>query len=236
MYLQNYYSDHQGGTRISRAQASKFAKHIAGDFNPIHDETASRFCVPGDLLFALVLDRFGLNTNMKFTFAGMVGDGVQLQFPDAETGREFTVRDEHGKELLRVERSGEHTDRAEFINRLSQAYVEFSGQTFPHILVPLMASHEVMIHPERPLVMYESMLIELQNLDAHTPRLELSGSSLEVNGKRGTASIAFDIIDNGEVIGHGRKNLLLSGLRPYVQDDIDQLIDRYADRKQAYQD
>ena len=55
MFLQNYYSEENKKIHFSRQQASRFAKEIAGDFNPIHDPEAKRFCVPGDLLFALVM-------------------------------------------------------------------------------------------------------------------------------------------------------------------------------------
>ena len=55
MQLDEYYSDGNGHIAISREQASDFAKGVAGDFNPIHDVDAKRFCVPGDLLFSLAL-------------------------------------------------------------------------------------------------------------------------------------------------------------------------------------
>jgi hypothetical protein len=58
---------------ISPDQGSRFAKDIAGDFNPIHDADSRRFCVPGDLLFALVLARYGVSACMHCRFVGMVG-------------------------------------------------------------------------------------------------------------------------------------------------------------------
>jgi len=236
MLLEHYYSDNRGSLSISREQASDFAKRIAGDFNPIHDATAKRFCVPGDLLFALVLDKYGLREHMKFTFAGMVGDGAQLNFPEQpiDEANSFTITDNNGKEYLEVECSGGHSGDPELIESLARRYVEFSGQTFPHILVPLMASREVMINPERPLVMYESMTIDMQTLDVHDPTLVLSDTNLVVEGKRGNASIEFDILADGKIVGKGRKNLVLSGLRPFVQGEIDHLISNYHERKQTY--
>jgi len=61
MFLQKYYSGDDEKIHFSRQQASRFAKEVAGDFNPIHDQEAKRFCVPGDLLFALVLSKYGLS-------------------------------------------------------------------------------------------------------------------------------------------------------------------------------
>lgn len=236
MLLEHYYCDNQGSLSISRDQASDFAKRIAGDFNPIHDATAKRFCVPGDLLFSLVLDKYGLREHMKFTFAGMVGDGAKLLFPEQTNDGEasFSISDDNGKEYLEVECSGAHSSDPELIRALARRYVEFSGQTFPHILVPLMASREVMINPERPLVMYESMTIDIESMEIREPTLALSQTSMEVEGKRGSASIEFDIIDNGVTVGKGRKSLVLSGLRPFVQGEIDHLINNYRERKQAY--
>lgn len=61
MFSEQFYSVQDGRIVISAPpQASYFAKEIAGgDFNPIHDPDARRFCVPGDLLFTIVVSRFG---------------------------------------------------------------------------------------------------------------------------------------------------------------------------------
>ncbi len=34
---------------------------VVDDFNPIHDEDNKRFCVPGDLLFSVLLANVGLS-------------------------------------------------------------------------------------------------------------------------------------------------------------------------------
>ena len=46
--------------RYSQEQASRFAKEVAGDFNPLHDVGSRRFCVPGDLLFVTLLSEYGV--------------------------------------------------------------------------------------------------------------------------------------------------------------------------------
>ena len=56
MLLSDYYAIDAAGLRISADQASNFAKAIAGDFNPLHDPDNRRFCIPGDLLFTVLLD------------------------------------------------------------------------------------------------------------------------------------------------------------------------------------
>ena len=89
MFLQPFYNIDQNveqptaasSLTISAEQGSRFAKTISNDFNPIHDADSKRFCVPGDLLFALVLQRYGLSQNMSFQFSGMVSAETALEFP-----------------------------------------------------------------------------------------------------------------------------------------------------------
>lgn len=233
MLLDDYYDENQGSLCVSRQQASDFAKRVAGDFNPIHDENAKRFCVPGDLLFALVLNKYGLSQHMRFVFSGMVGDGVKLHFPAVGVDP-IMITDNNGKDYLRIEHEGLTSKDPGLVQNLIQRYVEFSGQTFPHILVPLMAKHKVMINPDRPLVIYESMAIDMERLDISDPQLELSQSTLNVEGKRGSVCLEFCIKSAGQVVGKGRKNMVLSGLRKFEQQTIEQLENDYAARKQAY--
>jgi hypothetical protein len=233
MFLDDYYENNNGIIHVSRQQASDFAKKIAGDFNPIHDADAKRFCVPGDLLFALVLNQYGLSEHMHFTFSGMVGDGVNLVFP-AASAEPITISDSNGKDYLSIKRDGATSHNPVILQDLTRRYVEFSGQTFPHILVPLMAKHAVMINPDRPLVIYESMSIDMQRLDIQDPQLELSNASLEVEGKRGSVCLEFCIKASGEITGTGKKTMVLSGLRAYEQEAIDQLVQNYGARKETY--
>ncbi|MGZ3255115.1 MAG: DUF3581 family protein, partial [Burkholderiaceae bacterium] len=99
MFLKEFYDIHDGNVRIAAEHASMFAKEVAHDFNPLHDVDAKRFCVPGDLLFSLILEKYGLSQNMHFTFSGMVGDGVLLNFPDTDAER-IDVTDNQGKTYL----------------------------------------------------------------------------------------------------------------------------------------
>lgn len=233
MFLDSYYNINEGTILVSPRQASDFAKNVAGDFNPIHDEDAKRFCVPGDLLFALVLNQYGLSQHMNFVFSGMVGGGVKLIFPEA-ANEDITISDSNGKGYLSIKRSGDNSTDPTLIHNLTRRYVEFSGQTFPHILVPLMAKRNVMINPDRPLVIYESMMININRMNISDPQLELSHSTLEVDGKRGSVCLEFSIKDAGEVVGTGKKNMVLSGLREFEQSTIDQLVNDYTARKNAY--
>lgn len=234
MFLENFYSIDENRTLISPEQASNFAKKIADDFNPIHDPDAKRFCVPGDLLFSLVLAKYGLSQKMCFTFAGMVGRGVSLSFPESDDSR-ITITDGNGKEYLHIDRKGDVSHDMALIERFIKSYVAFSGQTFPHILVPLMADQNVMINPARPLVMYESMSVDLNSVDITEPTLELSDSTLDVNGKRGDAAVTFNVKCDDEIVGKGVKKLVLSGLREYDQSQIDQVVEFYSENKNRFQ-
>lgn len=234
MQLDQFFSRQDSNVLVSRQQASDFAKNIAGDFNPLHDVDAKRFCVPGDLLFALGLHHYGLSQEMRFSFGGMVSDNIPLAFP-ASDANSLVIAGENGKEYLSIERSGNNNDDQVMIGQLTEEYVKFSGQTFPHILVPLMEEQGVMINPDRPLVIYERMAIKMDRLDVQNPSLELDKTAITVNGKRGNVSIQFLVKSNDQVVGHGEKNIVMSGLRAFDQEKIDALVAWYDQRKNSYQ-
>jgi len=233
MFLDDFCSTSDNKISFTRKQASNFAKQIADDFNPLHDEDAKRFCVPGDLLFSLVLSNSGLFTSMNFTFAGMVSENIPLNFP-TNIVKEASITDDNGKEYMHVNVEGERTICEKTTEGLIRAYVEFSGHTFPHILVKLMKENNVMINPTRPMVMYESMSLELDHVDFTRVELVESKSTLTLDGKRGKACLAFDLISEGITIGHGKKHMLLSGLREYNQETIDEIVNRFNETKNAY--
>ena len=214
---------------FSREQASNFAKFVANDYNPIHDIDAKRFCVPGDLLFAVSLAKSGLNQTMDIDFADMVVDGVALTLE--HHNQEERLCGDNDKTYLRIQRGGEHTEEASVISQLSESYVAYSGMTFPHILVPLMRKQEVMINPARPLVIYESARIELDHLNISTPRLVGAESSLTVNGKRGNVQLGFDIFCGENKVGHGEKRMVLSGLRAFDETAMADVVEYYNQRK-----
>jgi len=229
-FLDPYVTLHADGFSFTRLQASRFAKQIADDYNPIHDVEAKRFCVPGDLLFAFLLTEKGLHSSMHFTFSGMVADQVALLLKDTAPG-ELQIQDARGKEYLRASYSGAENRDPELIEELIRSYVCFSGHNFPHILQPLMAKHQVMINIERPLVIYESMSIHLKKAEIHRPALELADATLEVDGKRGNATLLFRFLENGVEVGTGEKKMVLSGLREYDEACMATMVDLYDQRK-----
>ena len=233
MFIEQFYSESDQGISFTRQQASNFAKQIANDFNPIHNADAKRFCVPGDLLFAVTLDKSGVYEKMDFTFSGMVTDGVHLQFPE-QINETVEIKDNNDKAYLSIAAQGNSSKNEALLSSLIKAYVAFSGLTFPHILGDLMKKHQVMINPTRPMVMYQSMEIELDHFDAEEVELKLSTNSFEHNGKRGKASLFFDLLSKGEIIGRGKKYMTLSGLREYCQASIDQMVNEYNQTKESF--
>jgi len=88
MEIASYFNVTDQGLSFSAEQASLFAKGVAGDFNPIHDVDNKRFCVPGDLLFAVLLNRYGCRAQTSVQFSGMLTQNASLALPevlDAET-------------------------------------------------------------------------------------------------------------------------------------------------------
>lgn len=234
MFLDNYFTESNGSEiSFSRKQSSDFAKDIADDFNPIHDQDAKRFCVPGDLLFSTVLRKYGLSENMQFDFLGLVTDEIKLKFPESDDNK-LVISGDNGKDYLSIDRNGEINKDAQKIEKLIRQYVAFSGQTFPHILVPLMEQKEMMINPDRPLVIYERMMIHFNHFSFNDLSLKMTFSEMTVDGKRGNVSLRFILQSDDEVVGTGEKNMVLSGLRSYELEKISHLTQVYNSRKNEH--
>jgi hypothetical protein len=190
--------------------------------------------VPGDLLFSIVLTKYGLSEHMNFTFAGMVTDDVTLNFP--KDSPQLLITGENSKNYLSIDRDGETSKDSSLINTLINNYVAFSGQTFPHILIPLLKSKACMINPKRPMVMYQSMSIDLLRLDLKDISLEFDRdkTSIQTEGKRANICLAFKLKSHNEVIGNGEKRMLVSGLLPFDETAIASITTDYAQWKEAY--
>jgi len=91
-----------------------------------------------------------------------------------------------------------------------------------------------MINTERPMVIYQSMTIDLNTVDIKTPRLEIDHNELEISGKRGNVLLAFNLVESGEIVGRGKKRMLLSGLLEYDKVSADAAVARFNERKQAF--
>ncbi len=234
MFLKQFYTTDEGQILISAGQASHFAKDIAKDFNPLHDHDAKRFCVPGDLLVSLIIAKYGLSQKMQFTFSGMVGHNIYLNFPETET-EDFEITDNNNKIYMQVHRSGDITTDSSLLETFIRDYVAFSGPNFPHILVPLMAEQNVMINTTRPLVIYESMSFEFEHFNFTSSVLQAIENTLSIDGKRGDARFHFQINSENQKVGNGFKKILISGMRDYNQPLIQEFTENYLARKAAYE-
>ena len=171
---------------------------------------------------------------MQFRFAGMVGADTPLVL-DQEPGDTFELQDTDGKTYLHVDRNGDITRDDKLIDRMAKSYVAFSGKNFPHIMVPLMQDKGMMINTDRPMVIYESMAFELQRVDIPNVNLRLADSTMNVDGRRGDVRLDFEFLCGETVVGTGCKRMLLSGLRPYEQPEMDKLVNAFLERRDNYQ-
>jgi hypothetical protein len=233
MNIEDFHTTRDARLFFTRQQGSDFAKKVAGDFNPIHHPDSKRFCIPGDLLFAVILHHYGLRQKMDFRFAGMVDDSVQLLLPECED-EHTEIKGDNGKTYLTIDCSGEVSQDPKLIADFTRRYVEFSGKTFPDILIPLVEKHGVMVNPDRPLVIYDRMSFELDRIDIRQLDLKLADARLEHSGKRGDVTLEYELLDRGERVGHGCKHMALGGLRPYEQSDVERLIASYEEDKKIY--
>ncbi|MCC5851307.1 MAG: DUF3581 family protein [Alkalimonas sp.] len=232
MFLAPYIQQQDREFCFSRHQGSTFAKKVAGDFNPLHDEDAKRFCVPGDLMFSWLLSQYGISERLCCTFSGMVAADVWLHFEQHDN--EIRICDREGKVYLSLTQEGAVSKDMALIEAIATDYVQFSGKNFPHILHPLMQAQQVMIHPQRPMVIYESMTLELTELPECLPQLDLADACLEVAGRRGSALLDFSLACQGKTIGQGRKRMILSNLSPYDGPSMEAMIAEYNRRKDAF--
>ncbi|MFA0085655.1 hypothetical protein BCU70_06735 [Vibrio sp. 10N.286.49.C2] len=230
MFLTPYVTSTNDHFEFTRLQASHFAKKVAEDFNPIHDEDAKRFCVPGDLLFAVLLQKEGISQKMRFDFSGMVTDGIPLSV-SKRCDTESALVDSNNKEYLHMTRDGAVSHDQAFIEHLVTSYVQFSGMNFPHIMVPLMQEQQMMINCQRPLVIYESMEVEFDRIDLNHPVVEFTGATFDVEGKRGLVTLNFSFTEDGEIVGKGMKRMVATGLKPYSDEAVEDLVDRFNQRK-----
>jgi len=234
MNIEKYYHLEDSKLSFTRQQASEFAKSVAGDFNPLHNVDAKLFCVPGDLLFSVIIHHYGLRQTMGFSFSGMVNDTVTLHLPRVQA-REISIYDDNNKKYLDISSNGDTSQDKQLIDSLIRNYVEFSGHSFPHVLVPLMKANNVMVNTDRPLVIYDHMRIVLDTLDIdEVSSLSLADSQFRIYGKRGDVALNFDLNCNGEKIGMGQKKMVLSGLRAFDQSKINELVSADNQRKDNY--
>ena len=90
-----------------------------------------------------------------------------------------------------------------------------------------MESHGVMFNPDRPMVMYESMSLALNQLELQQPDLELSKADLEVAGKRGNVTLDYQLISSGKTAGEVSKRLMLGGLREYCPEAMAGIVEEF---------
>lgn len=232
MDFNKYYQLQNNELSFTREQASSFAKFVAGDFNPIHDIDAKKFCVPGDLLFAVSVATFGVSQNMRFSFESMVSEKTIIQIPDAGE-QNIKLIDQNDKAIMSIEVSGDQTTDDHFVLSLIEKYVQFSGKTFPDILMGLMKQQGVMINPSRPLVIYRDMAVHIDAFPEGELSLEFAGASLNAEGKKGDVKLEFDLFVDRKKIGHGAKSMVIGGLRPYDAAAADKIVADYNQVKQA---
>ena len=234
MDVTDYCALERDGVRFAERDASRFAKGVAGDFNPIHDPGSRRFCVPGDLLFGVLLHRYGAFAESAVRFAGMLDAEVELALPAALENEAVHLVDPRGREVLSFHGAGGEVGGRDFAARLAHEYVRFSGRTFPEILVPLMREAGMMISPERPLVIYKDMAFSIEAAPDGPIELSLADADLTLAGKKGVARLRFEIAAGGARIGEGEKNLVLGGLRPFDETAMASVVETYEARRRQF--
>ncbi|PKH09594.1 DUF3581 family protein [Moritella sp. Urea-trap-13] len=233
MFLNEFYSQKDSSFRFTQQQASRFAKTVANDYNKIHDVDNKRFCVPGDLLFAVSLAKFGLSETMKIDFTGMVKNDTDLVFSPLLDNKTEILNPEQ-KSFMELELGGQSSHDESIISKIIKEYVQFSGKNFPDIMVPLMRSKNLMFNPARALIMYKSMQISMTRVQVNSIELKFDEAIIEVQGKRATVTFKFDFYEGDDKVGTGQKIMLLSGLIAYEEAVMAGVIADYQSAKTKY--
>lgn len=229
--LERFY--HRDGNRlwVTAEQGSGFAKQVAGDHNPLHDADAPRFCVPGDLLFALIVERYGLAQRFALSFRGMLRAGTPLVLPARDDQPAFMITGEDAREYVAVTHESPLADDAGGRDALVRAYVACSGETFPDRLCPLLADAGVMFNPKRPFLVYDSMHLNLERAPGDGVAVTPQAPSLTLDGKRADVQFNYRIEDAHGAIGEAGKRMVVSGLRDYDAATMDRVISAYQARR-----
>ena len=64
--------------------------------------------------------------------------------------------------------------------------------------------------------------------------MTLVEQDLKIEGKRGDVTLTFELHSGDKLVGTGIKTLVMSGLRPYVDDQAQQMFDKYEERRLSY--
>ncbi len=233
MQLAHYFNIENQQITFTRQQASYFAKLEANDFNPIHDESSPRFCVPGDLLLAILLTKEGIAEQMHLSFSGMISEKNALTL-STHSDNSVKVHDASQKAYLKLERAGNIKKDPLLANKIAKKYIQLSGMGFPHIIVPLLKENDLMINPARPLVIYDSMSLTFFDFDFSEPNVQLTDASLTFEGKRAIVTLSFKFKEEERCIGEGQKRMICSSLIPYDEDVATALINKFYQNKALF--
>jgi len=91
-----------------------------------------------------------------------------------------------------------------------------------------------MFNLNRPLVIYESMTLSFDHLDFRQASVEMLEPKMEVNGKRASAYLHFQIKTGKNVVGTGFKKLAISVQNGYESEPMQAFVDDYLARKNDY--
>lgn len=91
-----------------------------------------------------------------------------------------------------------------------------------------------MFNINRPLVIYESMTLSFRHLDFRQASVEMLEPKMEVNGKRASAFLHFQVKEGGIEVGKGFKKLAISVPSSYEAEPMQAFVEEYLARKNDY--
>ncbi|TOH85620.1 DUF3581 family protein, partial [Vibrio parahaemolyticus] len=79
-----------------------------------------------------------------------------------------------------------------------------------------------------------SMEVEFSRLELKHPEVDFTGATFDVEGKRGVVTLNFAFKEDGQEVGTGKKRMVATGLKPYNQESVEDLVERFNTRKEAF--
>lgn len=213
--------------RFIPTACSAYARNVAKDFNPIHSHLAKKYCVPGDLIFALITEMHGAHNYMRVDFLNRVGAECKLFFDTKRIA--LALLDVDKKLYAELATAGDKSVCPKRLKTVSNVVVSCTSGYFPYKLIDNLREENVMLSIRRSMVMLKSIEVELRNIHSASSLVaKYQSSGLELSGKRGEVKVYFQLFDDdGISVGFVTKTVLIIGIEKFNDKASKQYLDDY---------
>lgn len=213
--------------KFNAVACDAYARNVVKDFNPIHNHLAKNYCVPGDLIFALMVERGGVHGSMRMDFLNRVGKDSEYIFVSGKAG--MALLDRGNKVQAQLIGSGDASVCVKCISAVSDAVLSCTSSYFPYKMMRSLRAENLMLSGCRSLVILKSIEVNVSDLHfASDLTAVFCSSSLRHSGRRGTIDAHFQLVGgNGQVLGQVIKTALIIGIERFNGKRSAQYLENY---------